>query len=33
MSRKPLPDGTDCFEVRDSEGEVLELHMVVSHLV
>lgn len=30
--RNPLPDGTDCFEIRDSGGETVELHMVVSHL-
>lgn len=33
MSRNPLPDGTDCFEVKDNEGNVIELHTVVKRLV
>ncbi len=33
FDRNPLPDGTDCFEVKDSRGMVLELHMVVQSLV
>ena len=32
FARKPLPDGTDCFEVRDREGKVTELHMVIKGL-
>lgn len=33
MSRNPLPDGTDCFEVKDTEGNTIELHTVVKKLV
>lgn len=32
MDRSPLEDGTDCFEVIDSDGNVLELHAVVRGL-
>lgn len=31
--RNPLPDGTDCFEVKDAEGKAIELHMIVKSLV
>ena len=33
MARNPLPDGTDCFEIKDAEGNVIELHTVVKRLV
>lgn len=33
LDRNPLPDGTDCFEVKDSEGKVIEQHMVVRSLI
>ena len=33
MARNPLPDGTDCFEVRDSDGNPIELHMIVKSLL
>ena len=33
FARNPLPDGTDCFEVKDSEGKTVELHMIVKRLV
>ncbi|MCQ2147810.1 MAG: DNA polymerase IV, partial [Bacteroidales bacterium] len=32
MERKPLPDGTDCFEVRDSSGKAIEKYIVVKSL-
>lgn len=32
FARNPLPDGTDCFEVKDSDGKVIELHMIVKNL-
>lgn len=32
FARNPLPDGTDCFEVKDVEGKVIELHMIVKSL-
>ena len=32
FERNPLPDGTDCFEVKDSEGKAVELHMIVKNL-
>lgn len=32
FARNPLPDGTDCFEVKDAEGKVIELHMIVKSL-
>lgn len=32
FARNPLPDGTDCFEVKDSEGKLIELHMIVKSL-
>lgn len=28
MGRNPLPDGTDCFEIYDADGSVIELHAV-----
>ena len=33
FARNPLPDGTGCFEVKDSEGKIVELHMIVKRLV
>lgn len=33
FARNPLPDGTDCFEVKDAEGKAIELHMIVKSLV
>ncbi|MGN0202765.1 MAG: DNA polymerase IV [Candidatus Cryptobacteroides sp.] len=33
MERNPLPDGTDCFEVKDSGGNTIELHLVVRSLL
>lgn len=30
FARNPLPDGTDCFEVKDAEGKVLEKHTVLN---
>lgn len=33
LTRNPLPDGTDCFEVKDAEGKTIELHMIVKSLV
>ena len=32
MCRQPMPDGTDCFEVRDKEDCVLEKHTVLNLL-
>lgn len=32
FARNPLPDGTDCFEVKDADGKVIELYMVVKSL-
>ncbi len=32
MARNPLPDGTDCFEIRTAEGDVLERHTVIQIL-
>ena len=29
FSRNPLPDGTDCFEVKDADGKVIEKHTVL----
>lgn len=29
LNRQPLPDGADCFEVSDSEGNILEKHSVL----
>lgn len=29
LARRPLPDGTDCFEVKDAEGNVTEKHTVL----
>lgn len=33
MERKPLPDGTDCFEIRDASGKAIEKYIVVKTLV
>ena len=33
MARNSLPDGTDCFEVTDSDGNPVELHMIVKSLL
>lgn len=33
FARNPLPDGTDCFEVKDREGKVIEQHLVVKSLI
>lgn len=32
FARNPLLDGTDCFEVKDAEGKVIEQHMIVKSL-
>lgn len=29
MARNPLPDGTDCFEIRTADGDVIERHTVI----
>lgn len=30
FARNPLPDGTDCFEVKDADGKVIERHTVLT---
>ncbi|MCQ2144650.1 MAG: DNA polymerase IV [Bacteroidales bacterium] len=33
MQGSTLPDGTECFEVYDADGSVIEIHMIVTRLV